>query len=121
MRKKKHEVQLEVTKAIISGELLLEEAMLKYGIKDKRTIQSWLRKVVNCPSSDSRSKNKPSQLVSNEVKRSLPTFISKSAKSYDEIYAENILLKKVLSLEDRVKELEEMNRLLVKQRDVLLE
>lgn len=38
-------VKIEVTRAIIRGELFLEEAMIKYSIADRRTVIRWLK---NC-------------------------------------------------------------------------
>lgn len=36
-------IQESVVSAILSGELLLEEAMTKYGIMSKKTIVRWLK------------------------------------------------------------------------------
>lgn len=38
------ETQESVVNAIVSGELLLEEAMTKHGIMSKKTIVRWLKK-----------------------------------------------------------------------------
>lgn len=38
------EVKELVVKAIITGELWLEEAMIKYNVHDKRTVVSWIKK-----------------------------------------------------------------------------
>ena len=37
-------VRLEVVREMVSGNLLLEEVMAKYGVKDRRTVVSWLKK-----------------------------------------------------------------------------
>lgn len=38
------EVRVDVVQAIIKGELLLEEAMEKYGIVSKKTVVRWLKR-----------------------------------------------------------------------------
>ncbi|PRD48199.1 hypothetical protein [Sphingobacterium haloxyli] len=38
------EIQEGVVQAIIKGELLLEEAMEKYGIMSKKTVVRWLKR-----------------------------------------------------------------------------
>ena len=37
-------IQEQVVQAIFNGELLAEEAMLKYGIMSRKTIVRWLKK-----------------------------------------------------------------------------
>lgn len=44
--KSKQELQLEAVKAIITGELFLEEAMVKYNVKSKRTMTTWIKKLL---------------------------------------------------------------------------
>lgn len=38
------EVRVDVVQAIIKGELLLEEAMEKYGIVSRKTVVRWLKR-----------------------------------------------------------------------------
>lgn len=44
MKKTKKDIEIEAVKAIVSGELFLEEAMHKYYVKDRRTMIKWLKK-----------------------------------------------------------------------------
>lgn len=38
------EIKTEVVNAIVNGDLWLEEAMIKYNVRDRRTVVTWLRK-----------------------------------------------------------------------------
>jgi len=46
MKTSKKEIQMEAVKAIVAGDLLLEEAMDKYNVKDKRTMLAWIKKIM---------------------------------------------------------------------------
>lgn len=114
----KQELQIEAVKAILSGELLLEEAMVKYNVKDKRTMIAWIKKTMPHlktlkPESEQRSDD------------SFNT-ISETPERYNhdvssDILRENLLLKKIIALQDKMHELEEKNALLARHRDLLME
>lgn len=121
MKKSKKEIQIEAVKAIISGELLLEEAMDKYNVKDKRTMLGWVKKIIpllnaSQPASSQRSKTLFDTPIETPLLRE-----ANSDLYHQDILKENALLKKVISLQDKVRELEEMNGQLVKHRNFLME
>lgn len=115
----KQEIQLEVVKAVVNGELFLEEAMVKYKIKDKRTILEWIKKTKPLlealkPQADYDT-------------NPLPNIAGKTPSTTDHdtldlhIWRENTLLQKVVSLQDKVSKLEKTNMQLARHRDLLLE
>ncbi|MBD1422388.1 hypothetical protein [Sphingobacterium chuzhouense] len=121
MKKSKKEIQLEAVKAIVSGELLLEEAMDKYSVKDKRTMLAWIKKTmpllkVSEPTSSKRSKTLFDLPMETPLLRD-----TNSDLYHQDILKENALLKRVINLQDKVRELEEMNGQLVKHRNFLME
>lgn len=121
MKKSKREIQIEAVKAIISGELLLEEAMDKYGVKDKRTMLAWIKKtmpLLNAPESVPSKRTK----TLFDTPLEIPFMRDTNLDFYhQDIMKENALLKKVINLQDKVRELEEMNGQLVKYRNFLIE
>ncbi|TYR33286.1 hypothetical protein FXV77_17645 [Sphingobacterium phlebotomi] len=122
MKKSKKETQTEAVKAIISGELLLEEAMDKYNVKDKRTMLAWVKKTMpllkasESASSSQRSKTLFDMPVETPLLRD-----THSDLYHNDVLRENALLKKVINLQDKVRELEEMNGQLIKYRNFLME
>lgn len=109
----KREIQLEAVKAILSGELLIEEAMVKYNVKDKRTISSWVKKTIPIL----------------EMATDIPAYGEKATPPSDtdtdvppfDVVRENTLLKKIIELQDRVSQLERKNTRLKELRDHLME
>ena len=77
MAKSNGKIQMEVAHAIIAGDLFVEEAMLKYNIKSKRTVAAWVKKAMSV--------------------------------STDSGKAQELLQKKILELEDKIRRLEEQN------------
>lgn len=121
MKKSKKEIQIEAVKAIISGELLLEEAMDKYNVKDRRTMLAWVKKMMPLlnasePVSNQRSKTLFDMPVESPLLRD-----TNSDLYHQDILRENALLKKVINLQDKVRELEEVNGQLARHRNLLLE
>lgn len=116
--KSKQELQIEAVKAILSGELLLEEAMAKYNVKDKRTMSAWIKKTMPLlkmlkPASK-YSFDTPFHTISEISERDNHDVSS-------DIVRENSLLKRIITLQDKVRELEEKNALLTRHRDLLME
>ena len=110
----KEEIKLQAVQAILDGELLLEEAMEKYQVKDKRTLRSWLNKYSpiirasqEITAGKSASDNRNSQ--------------DKSVPSSTHLFDEVSLLKKIVSLQDKVQQLERLNAHLLQQWAQLLE
>jgi len=99
MKKSKKDTQIEVVKAILEGELLLEEAMEKYGVRDKRTILNWMKSI--------------SPLIQNKTEP--------APHVHEYVVKENSLLRKVIGLQDQLRELEEKNAQIVAQRNTLME
>lgn len=121
MKKSKKEIQIEAVKAITSGELLLEEAMDRYNIKDKRTMLAWVKKIVpllntSKPMSSQRTKTLFDMPRETPILREI-----KSDLHHQDILEENALLKRLISLQDKVRELEETNGQLIKHRNILME
>jgi len=118
---KKSKIQIEAVKAITSGELLLEEAMDRYNIKDKRTMLAWVKKIVPLLNT-----SKPMSIQRTKTLFDMPreTAILREIKSdlhHQDILEENALLKRLISLQDKVRELEETNGQLIKHRNILME
>ncbi|NGM65772.1 hypothetical protein [Sphingobacterium sp. SGR-19] len=109
MKKSRKDVQVEAVKAILSGDLLLEDAMKKYGVKDKRTIVSWMKAFSPLLQSNDYSGN----TISKE------TVQTPSINEY--IVKENQLLKRVIILQDQLRELEEKNAQIQAHRNVLMD
>jgi hypothetical protein len=121
MKTSKKEIQMEAVKAIVAGDLLLEEAMDKYNVKDKRTMLAWIKKIMpllntSAPASVQQSKT----LFDMPVETPLLRDAHYDAYNQD-ILRENALLKRVINLQDKVRELEEVNGLLARHRNLLLE
>lgn len=109
MKKNTREVQIEAVKAIVSGELLLEEAMEKYNVKDKRTILNWMKAI--------------SPLIQPSA-RSLEPITEEAEPApyvHEYIVQENHLLKKVIGLQDQLRELEEKNAQIQAHRNLLMD
>lgn len=100
--KSKQELQREAVNAIMKGELLLEEAMVRYNVKDKRTISAWIKK--NAP-----------LLKAAEAQELYKT------EFHQHLLRENILLEKVIELQHKICKLEEKNTQLTRHRDLLME
>ncbi|TYR37909.1 hypothetical protein FXV77_01075 [Sphingobacterium phlebotomi] len=113
--KSKKELQIEAVKAIINGDLLFEEAMVKYHVKDKRTMSAWINKTIPLLKTP-----KPESKIS--AGSSFNTIAASSEHMMTDILREeNSLLKKVIDLLDKVRELEDKNTLLTRHRDLLME
>ena len=112
--KHKESIQFEAVKAILNGELLLEQAMHKYAVKDKRTLRSWLRKYSPIiRASQETAADKPASDRHNSPDKAAPS----NAHFFDEVS----LLKKIVSLQDKVQQLERLNAHLLQQWAQLLE
>lgn len=123
MKRTKKEIQIEAVQSIVSGELLLEEAMKKYDVKDKRTMRSWIRKIMptlnTAPQTSDVEKKTLFDILSAfavEAKQQL----SPVSHHYD-VWQENTLLKKIIGLQERLYELERQNGQLERHRNLLLE
>ncbi|NGM66625.1 hypothetical protein [Sphingobacterium sp. SGR-19] len=112
--KSKQELQIEAVTAIINGELLLGEAMVKYNVRDKRTILAWIKKIMPL-----LKKSNPEADVSWDT--SLKRTSEKSEPSHQDLIRENALLKKLIDLQDKVSELEKTNTQLIRHRNLLIE
>ncbi|PRD49372.1 hypothetical protein [Sphingobacterium haloxyli] len=116
--KSKQELQIEAVTAIITGELLLEEAMIKYNVKDKRTMTAWIKKTMPLLKTPKTESEQRLDILFNTV--------SETAERYNhdgslDILRENSLLKRIIVLQDKVRELEEKNSLVTRHRDLLME
>lgn len=109
MKKSKKDVQIEAVKAIFFGDLLLEDAMKKYGVKDKRTIVSWMKAFSPLFRDNEYSRN----TISEETAQ------TPSVNEY--IVKENQLLKRVIILQDQLRELEEKNAQIQAHRNLLMD
>lgn len=116
--KSKQEIQLEAVKAILSGELLLEEAMEKYNVKDKRTMTAWVKKTMPFLQA-SQASSPPKRDASVHAPAHAPQEHQYETE-YQHITRENELLKKIITLQDQVRELKDKNMLLTRHRDLLL-
>jgi|SRR5690606_5126266 len=117
--KPKQALQLEAVKAILNGELLVEEAMAKYNVKDKRTMTAWIKKTIpllDASRTTNRSRSEASSNSDGHVRQG-----HKHEIYHQQITTENALLKKIIALQDQVRELEEKNVLLKHHRDRLLQ
>ncbi|PRD54069.1 hypothetical protein [Sphingobacterium gobiense] len=113
--KSKQEIQLEAVNAILSGELLLEEAMAKYNVKDKRTMLAWIKKMIPLLRSLTSQTDSSTETLRGTASR-------RHHNNLDtHILQENTLLRKVISLQDKVSELEKTNMQLIRHRNLLLE
>lgn len=92
MKKTKSEIQQEAVESILRGDLLLEEAMEKYQIKDKRTIANWVKKLAP-------------KLASVKTDAS-------NQQDYANLRRETTLLRKITALQERVQQLEEEKKYL---------
>ncbi|PRD45515.1 hypothetical protein [Sphingobacterium haloxyli] len=99
MKKSRKDTQIEAVKAILAGELLLEEAMEKYDVRDKRTILNWMKSI--------------SPLIQNKTEP-VPDV-------HEYVIKENSLLRRVIGLQDQLRELEEKNAQILAQRNVLMD
>ena len=121
MKKSRKEIQMEAVKAIIDGDLLLEEAMEKYHVKDKRTILSWMKKAIPHTNAGLDSNNSTA-LSTAERAININHLNEDRANSYtQDIARENELLKKVIRLQEKVQQLEEENGHLTRHRNLLME
>lgn len=102
-------MQIEAVKAIVSGELLLEEAMKKYDVKDKRTILSWMKALSPLIDHDAGSRD----TIKEEIEP--PPYV------HEYIVKENQLLKRVIVLQDQLRELEEKNAQIQAHRNLLID
>lgn len=109
----KQKIQLEAVKAILNGELFIEEAMVKYNVKDKRTISAWIKKTLPLLEMAKAlpAHKEPTAPLKQQPNREAPYF---------DVLRENALLKKVIELQDKVLELESKNHLLSKHHDFLM-
>lgn len=109
--KTKQELQLEAVKAILNGELLLEEAMEKYAIKDRRTISAWVRKF---------APQLLPKVTLSETDKTSNTNILHTDQSQTTVPQTN-LPKQLRNFEARIQQLEELNNLLIRQMNLLAE
>ncbi|HLT87668.1 MAG TPA: hypothetical protein VKZ57_08770 [Sphingobacterium sp.] len=109
MKKSRKDMQIEAVKAIVSGELLLEEAMKKYDVKDKRTILSWMKAL-----SPLVQHNPPRGDTIKEENEPIPAV-------HEYVVKENQLLKRVIVLQDQLRELEVKNAEIQAQRNLLMD
>ncbi|PRD44544.1 hypothetical protein [Sphingobacterium haloxyli] len=121
MKKSKQEIQIEAVKAIISGELLLEEAMRKYNVKDKRTMLAWVQKTMPLLTTIKPASNGGSNSLFNGSMEADFLQGANPDAYHQDILKENALLRKVISLQEKIRELEETNGQLVKYRNLLIE
>ena len=115
--KHKTETQQEAVKAILNGELLLEEAMEKYQVKSPRTILAWIKKhspAINAVQEATPATATKSQSPSNTTTQNSPL-------GTEELFSETKLLKKIISLQEKVYQLEKLNAHLLQQWGQLLE
>lgn len=99
MKKSRKDTQIEAVKAILAGELLLEEAMEKYNVKDKRTILNWMKSI--------------SPLIQNKTEA--------TPYVHEYVIKENSLLRRVIGLQDQLRDLEEKNAQILAQRNILMD
>ncbi|MBD1424511.1 hypothetical protein [Sphingobacterium arenae] len=116
--KSKQELQIEAVKAIVSGELLLEEAMVTYNVKDKRTMLAWIKKTMPLLKIAKPEPNKGFRTTFNTVNEISGLYNQEASQG---LLKENSLLKRIIALQDRVRDLEEKNSLLTRHRDLLME
>lgn len=109
MKKSRKETQIEAVKAILSGELLLEEAMKKYDVRDKRTILSWMKTI--------------SPLIQHSAfgGNTIKEVTEPNANVHEYVIKENSLLRKVVGLQEQLRELEKENAQIVAQRNLLID
>ena len=109
MKKSKKDVQIEAVKGILSGDLLVEEAMAKYGVKDKRTILGWMKAI--------------SPLIQHHAVRGtvIQEEVDTPADVQQYILKENLLLRRVIGLQDKLRDLEEKNAQIMAHRDLLMD
>lgn len=109
MKKSRKETQIEAVKAILSGELLLEEAMKKYDVRDKRTILSWMKTI--------------SPLIQHSAfgANTIKEVAEPNANVHEYVITENSLLRKVVGLQEQLRELEKENAQIVAQRNLLID
>lgn len=122
MRRTKKEIQLEAVKAILSGELLLEEAMARYSVKDRRTMLSWVRKIAPILKENSQSIEAHEDIHARQPIKPVRIQEAIVGLDYHDLWVENnALLRKVISLQERLSELQAQNEQLNRHRNMLLE
>ena len=109
--KTKEELQLEAVRSILNGDLLLEEAMAKYAVKDRRTIAGWVRKLAPLLQSSTDISAAP-KTDSNKKKATSITQITAPQQNLPE---------QLRNLEVRLQQLEELNSLLMRHMNLLAE
>lgn len=109
----KEEIKIQAVQAILDGELLLEEAMEKYQVKDKRTVLSWMKKFTPRLRSSTTSKPAPQAEQSQDF-----DFVPEATAS-GSLFSEKSLLQKIIYLQDKIQQLEECNRRLLQQQQYL--
>ena len=101
---------MEVVKAILNGDLLVEEAMAKYQIKDKRTIGAWIRKF------------SPFLQATKEAGSLNPAAIFCARDSHTPRTRDyDTLLKHIHTLETKIQQLEDINKLVLQNATLLAE
>lgn len=121
MKKSKHDIQLEAVKAILSGELLLEEAMQKFNVKDKRTMVAWVQKMKPIMEMSAEIPDPIKKMMSDQLVGLSSIDNTTVVSSHEHLRTENVLLKKVVFMQDKIRELEEVNGRLLIDRKFLSE